>query len=512
MKIVLLNQSSSGSPQIPSVAANLASASGDLAALASLGVEHGVNMGLGDGGANDAQTVTQTVKANFDTQLANMPDFANATWFSHNIEILSVTQAIRHGPSDQPMANDGTYITVPYLGTQYPNAQMRSAMRELAARTNYTYDANSTTLLAGGALPTYTEFFDAMSACMAETMQYLQSQFNGKTLYDWRSGAKPLPWLGAGNGWWVNPDYVTNPFAYYRPNRTANGTQVYEVGENGLVLSTGGGESAAYDPAYWDAGLLTQTRKTAEHSKSFFGQAKADLICYTAYVNPSVDDLATVLPSRPYGAGYYPIGVGGSGKARFVPRQDAKDSIYKAIRWSWLEHYRSFGRHIGCYTQPCIDWWDDVDPHWGLGCSLEDWAEVKLAPLFDPATPSEAARHGIPEGLVCTGSVVFWDATDYYLRGLFGDTPKAYVNQTIDSGEYVARRNMARRAAGRTNVAVDWSGGNYSQVSANQWYQALAAILTEDMISRIQVTRNRIEKAKRQGAAKQTTLLALTGG
>ena len=71
---------------------------------------------------------------------------------------------------------------------------------------------------------------------------------------------------------------------------------------------------------------------------------------------------------------------------------------------------------------------------------------------------------------------------------------------------------MARRAAGRTSVAVDWSGGTYSQVSANQWYQALAAILTEDMISRIQVTRNRIERAKRQGATKQSTLLAMTGG
>lgn len=511
MKIVLLSQSPVGDPQIPSVAAGLASASSDLAALDAIGVQHGVNTGLGDNGANADQTITQTVKANFDTQLANMPDFVTPTWFSHNIETQALTQAIRHGPSTQPMANDGTYITVPYLSTQYPSAQMRSAMRELASRTDYTYDADSTTLLSGGAIPTYTEFFDAMSACMVETMQYLQSQFNGSTLYDWRSGAKPLPWLGTGNGWWLNPDYATNPFGYYRPNRTANGTQVYELGESSLVLSTGGGESAAYDPAYWDAGLLTQTRKTAEHSQSFFEQAKANLICYTAYVNPSTDDLATVLPSRPSGAGYYPVGIGSGGKARFVPRQDAKDSIYKAIRWSWLEHYKAFGYRIGCYTLPCIDWWATADPHWGLGCSLEEWAEVKLAPLFDPVTATEAARHGIPEGLVCTGSVVFWNATDYYLRGLFGTTPKAYVNQTIDSGEYVARRNMARRAAGRTNVAVDWSGANDAAITANPWYQALAAILTEDMIARIELTRKVMDRAARRGAARQTTLNTLLG-
>jgi hypothetical protein len=510
MKIVLLNQSNGGVPQIPSVAAGLASASSDLATLASLGVEHGVNYGLSHESANENETLTQTIKASFDVQLANMPSFVQATWFSHNVEPLPVTQGIRHGPADQPMSTDDSgYIDVRYLLTQNPHKAVKSAMRELASRTGYTYDANSPTLLSGGAVPTYTEFFNAMSACMAETMQYLQSQFNGKTLYDWRSGAKPLPWYG--DGWWVNPSWETSPFAYYRPNRTADGTQVYEIGENGLVLSTQG-EGTAYDSAYWDAGLLNQARKTAEHSRSFFSQAKAELICYPAYVSPSTDDIATVLPSRPSGAGYYPVGVGGGGKVRFVPRQNAKESIYKAMRWSWLEHYKAFGYRIGCYMLPCIDWWDDVDPHWGLRTSDEEWAEVKMAALFDPVTPSEAARHGIPEGLVCTGSVVFWNATDYYLRGLFGNTPKAYVNQTIDSGEYVARRNMARRAAGRTNVAVDWSGANDAAITANPWYQALAAILTEDLISRVEVTRNLMNRAVRRGAARQSTLASLVGG
>ena len=501
MKIVLLNQSSSGSPQIPSVAANLASASGDLAALASLGVEHGVNTGLADSGADATKTITQKTKENFDSQLSNMPTFATATWFSHNIETSSLVQAIRHGPANQAMPTDANGFTIPYLVNK--NSQMKAAMRELVARSDYTYDETSVTLLSGGAVPTYTEFYDAMVSCMAETMQYLRSQFAGSTLYDWRSGAKPLPWLGVGNGWWTNPEWETDQFGYYRPNRTSDGTQVYQLSGTELTLSTGA-ESAAYDAAYWDAGLLTQTRKTAEHTAPIVSQAPADMICYTAYVNPSTDDLQTVNPAVS-ASGYYPVGVGGSGIARFVPRQSAIDSIYKAIRYSWLEHYKALGHRIGVYTQPIFDFWTNADPHWGLSCSDEEWVSVKLDAMFDPVSADEATRHGLPQGLVVGGGLVFWNNTDSYLKFAFGASPNAAAYQGQYNGEWICRRNLIRRATGRTNVQPDWT----TAYASNQWYQALAAILTEDMISRIQVTRNRIEKAKRQGAAKQSTLASI---
>lgn len=506
MKIVLLNQSSTGLPQIPSAAAGLSSAASDLAALDALGVEHGVNAGLADSGVVDAtKTLTQKTKENFDSQLANMPSFVNATWFSHNIETLPVTQAIRHGPSSQPMDNDGTYITIPYCETQAPTNPVKSAMRELASRSDYTYDESSPTLLLGGAIPTHTEFYDAMVACMVETMQYLRSQFAGSTLYDWRSGAKPLPWLSS--GWWLNPDYLNPQYAYSRANRTANGTQTYQLGgATGfeLTLSTGG-ESQPYDAAYWDAGLLTQTRKTAEHSKPFFTQSPADIICYTAYVNPSTEDIATVNPAVST-AGYYPVGLGNGQAVRYVPRQDAIDSIYKAIRWSWLEHYRAFGHRIGCYTQPAIDFWTVYEPHWGLACSPQEWESVKLNAMFDPVTATEALRHGLPEGLVVGGSVVYWNNTDFYMRRLFGASPHASVHQGQYNGEWIARRNIERRFAGRHNTTIDWTSTNWA---TNEWYKTLAALFTEDIIERVEVTRKVLDRTAQRGAAKQSTLLGL---
>ena len=466
-----------------------------------------MNWGLGDSGVDPTKTFTQKTIENQEFQLANMPTFVNATWYSHNIETLPVTQAIRHGPSSQPMDNDGTYITIPYCLTQNPTSKVKSAMRELASRSDYTYDESSPTLLSGGAIPTHTEFYDAMIGCMVETMQHVKANFSGSTLYDWRSGAKPLPWQSS--GWWVNPDYLNPQYAYSRASRTANGTRTYQLGGatgTELNLSTGG-ESQPYDAAYWDAGLLTQTRKTAEHSKPFFTQSPADIICYTAYVNPSTEDIATVNPAVS-AAGYYPVGLGNGELVRYVPRQDAIDSIYKAIRWSWLEHYKAFGHRIGVYTQPIFDFWTNADTHWGLSCSDEEWVSVKLDAMFDPVSADEATRHGLPQGLVVGGGLVFWNNTDSYLKFAFGASPNAAAYQGQHNGEWICRRNLIRRATGRSNVQPDWT----TAYASNQWYQALAAILTEDMISRIQVTRNRIERAKRQGAAKQSTLASIRDG
>jgi hypothetical protein len=555
LKIVLMNQSLYSQWQIPSLAAGLSSASGDAAAIAALGVVHGTNSGTAAVPLQNQtdQTVTQWVLGP-DALVFTEGSFRRATttiptgygidfkWFGHDIEVEGLVKTIRHGANGSgviPTDSSGR-ITLPYVRTvdnqdnNFVTRATKTFMREVAFRHGLTFDETSPTLLRSSGstyTPTYADLSTAAIDCMRNTHRALHDTIwtgaGKETVFYHSMGVNPLPWIG--DGWWVDP-YPGSNAVTYRPNRTTAGHQVTQLNVtqtisggslNGVqvagevVLSTGV-EDTQYVHETYVAKLVEQCSKTAEHAKAFDDGSATAVGCvnYNTFIERPLSEVWSSV-GNVSGTTLFPVGGGGNGQQRYCDTAaKTRDSVYLANRYTYLGAVKQFGRRTAVWLQPAIDFWVTNDPYWGLMSSDAEFSDCSIAPLLDPVTQEEASAFGLTVGVVHVPTIIFWNSTDNYMRSLFGDAPSAAICRIRDgeNGAFLARRNMESRAAGRTNVAVDWSGGTYSQVSANQWYQALAAILTEDMISRIQVTRNRIERAKRQGAAKQSTLLAMTGG
>lgn len=555
MKIVLLNQSLYSEWQIPSLAAGLSGANGDVAALASLGVVHGTNSGTASvPPANQTdQTITQWVlgpdalvfsEGSFRRGTTTLPSGYGIEfkWFGHDIEVEGLVKSIRHGANGSgPVPTDASgRITLPYVrtvdgsGNDFVSRSTKTFMREVAFRHGLTFDESSPTLLRSNGsayTPTYADLRTAAIDCMRNTHRELRDTIwtgdGRETVFYHSMGVNPLPWLG--DGWWIDP-YPGSSSITYRPNRTTAGHQVTQLnvtqtiasgtlagvqvaGE--VVLSTAF-ESTEYVHEAYLAKLVEQCGKTAEHAKAFDDGSSTAVGCvnYNTFIEKPLSEVWSSV-TNVSGTTLFRVGGGGGGQQRYCDTAEkARDSVYLANRYTYLGAVKQFGRRAAVWLQPAIDGWSTNDPFWGLRSSDAEFAECSLRPLLDPVTEEEASAFGLAAGVVHVPTIVFWNPTDNYMRSLFGEAPSAAICRIRDgeSGPFLARRNMESRAAGRTNVAVDWSGGNYAQVTANQWYQALAAILTEDMLSRITVTRNWMNRAMRQGAAKQTTLASIRDG
>jgi hypothetical protein len=538
MRLILTNQSSTVSPQIPSLAAGLARAESDIAALKAAGCQLGVNTGAADA-QSDAELVTwPTITAKFrhfaDSVLPASSFTAGSEsmpcdWFSLNIEVQTNVTGILFGP--------GTATAIPLnhpnLNRSSPGRPVRQAMQEYAYLTDgVTYDANSGTLLADGADVTWQQFHAAMVKTQRDAYAYLKDgatpRFAGKVVYDWKQGVAPLPFLGS--GWWVNPGYEQTPREYYYyPYRTVSGAKATSLSEGVLMdaaetFAYPVPSSSPFSPQLHDERVIERAIKTAEFSTAI---AQRGVESFTAHFFHGLppDDLATADSSISGAAGYYPIGrgtrppgtpEGPQNEWMYLPsRDDVMEEISKAFRLTMLGSWKSLGARTGLMFPAAMDSVLKGNRHWGFGTPVADFKAMILDQLTEPVSASEASAFGIAEGTVMSPTVVsLWNATDFFLRGMFGssgpyDTTHVWDGQHPTTGQYFARMTMERRAAGRTNVSPNWESRDFA---SNQWYIALANILTDDIIERVQATRSALDRAACKGAAKSSTLASLVGG
>jgi hypothetical protein len=541
MRLILTNQGSTSTPQLPSVRAGLARAEGDIASLKAAGCELGVNTGAGDPQAESELTTWPTITDRFrhfaDAATGPAPSWTAGSetleckWFSVNIETSACVGGIIHGrgtdeaiPLNYTLLNRSSGATSP--------RHVRHAMAEYAARTDgVTYDINSETLLSGGVNVTWQQFYDAMIATQRDAYTYLKGgespRFGGRVVYDWKNGVSPLPFLSS--GWWINPGREQSPSDYYYyPFRTVGGIKTASVSEGALVdaseqFSYPAPAMTPYSHATHEQNVIEKAIKTAEFSKPMIQRGVEAITTHFFYGMP-LDDLATADSSVTGASGFYPIARGSrppgapGGSANewqyLSGREAAMQEIAKAFRMTMLGSWKSFGPRAGLMFPATMDSVLSGNRHWGFGTPIADFKSMILDQITEPVSASEASMFGIAAGTVMSPTVVsLWDSTDYFLRGLFGASgPNANVawnGQHPTTGEYFARMTMERRAAGRTAVAVDWSNTTWA---TNQWYIALANILSDDILERVQATRVALDRAIRKGAAKQTTLASLVGG
>lgn len=529
MRLLLTNQGVTSTPQLPSLRAGLARAEGDIAALKAAGCELGINTGAGDP-VSDAElaaypTITERYESFFDTVLAGGGPQAFAAgsetlacnWFSVNVEQSAAVAAILNGPGTADAMPSDYVLLSRTAGASAPRP-VRQAMQEYAARTSgVTYDEASATLLAGGANMTWQQFNAAMVAVQRDAYAYLKGgsspRFAGKIVYDWKQGVAPLPFLGS--GWWVNAARTATPAVYYYyPYRTATGTRTWQV--SGASMAQASESTSApiggFDQAAHDAAVTEKVIKTAEHSVAIVQRGVESLTLHYFFGMPA-DDLATADSSVTGGVGYYPVGRGAGNEWQYVSgRDNAMQEVSAALRLSLLGSWKHLGARTGLMFPAAMDDVLSGNRHWGYGTPVADFKTMILDQITTPVSSAEASRFGLTAGTVMSPSTVsLWNATDYFLRGLFGSggitQSDVWNGQHPTTGAYFARLTMERRAAGRTAVAVDWA----TPIATNQWYVALANILTDDILERVQATRAALDKAARRGAARATTLQSLVG-
>ncbi len=523
MRLILTNQGSTSTPQLPSVRAGLARAEGDIAALKAAGCELGVNAGAGSADEESDLTtwssITDAFQQSVDSVVPPVSFSAGSetlacNWFSINIEAGGNVGGIIYG------RGTADEIPLPYTllnrseGATSP-LTVRQAMQEYAYQTEgVTYDPSSETLLSGGVNVTWHQFYDAMIATQRDAYTYLKGgaspRFGGKVVYDWKNGVAPLPFLGS--GWWINPGREETPRDYYYyPYRTISGVKTTSLSDGALVDSSEHNSypqpsSNPFSQALHDERVIEKAIKAAEFSTPILQNGVDAITTHFFHGMPS-SDLATADSSIAGASGYYPIMRGSGNLWQYLSgREAAMQEIAKALRMTMLGSWKAFGRRTGLMISG--------NRHWGYGTPVEDFKSMILDQITEPVSSSEASTFGIAAGTVMSPTAVsLWNATDYFLRGLFGASgitqADVWNGQHPTTGEYFARMTMERRAAGRTNVTPDWHNTNWN---TNQWYIALANILSDDILERVQATRVALDRAARKGAARQSTLTSMIGG
>jgi len=544
MRLILTNQGSTSTPQLPSVRAGLLRAEGDIAALKAAGCELGVNAGAGSADEElDLTTwssITEAVQQSVDNVVPPAPFSAESqtlacNWFSINIEAGGNVGGIIHGRGTAEEIPLSYALLDRREGATSP-LTVRQAMQEYAYQTEgVTYDPSSETLLSGGVDVTWHQFYDAMIATQRDAYTYLKGgaspRFGGKVVYDWKNGVAPLPFLGS--GWWINPGREASPREYYYyPYRTISGVRTTSLSNGELLLSSEQNSYpvpsvSPYSQELHEATVIEKAIKAAEFSIPILQNGVDAITTHFFHGMPS-DDLATADSSIPGASGYYPIMRGSSNLWQYLSgREAAMQEIAKALRMTMLGSWKAFGRRTGLMFPATMDSVISGNRHWGYGTPVEDFKSMILDQITEPVSSSEASTFGIAAGTVMSPTVVsLWNATDYFLRGLFAaiinnpggpdHNPNGGIKQKDvwngqhpTTGQYFARMTMERRAAGRTNVTPDWHNINFG---TNQWYIALANILSDDILERVEATRVALDRAARKGAARQSTLTSLIGG
>lgn len=550
MKLILVQQvdPSGPTPQVPTKAAGLSRASGDLAAIKAAGFAFGVNSGVGTEGNNAFSTLTSHFRgAMTGSQAAgwsgilspavragwDVPDY-DVGWLSMNIEPTALVNLVLRnnweGATDVavPLTVGGN-IDIPWLSTTSPTQMTRQVMGEVALRSGGTlaYSASSPTLLVNTAgstthVPTYARLHDAMKACLEDAASWLRGTasggpgWTGRIVHDWRQGVSPMPF--GGSGWYQFPSGINQ--GYYVPHRTALSHVVQYAPATGSTLSSWSPGSTYSGETNHLSKVVNKSLQTSRNSAAIW--RGIDAVTASFYYEPAsvgiqvIDSTFSGVSGKHLEVGIQP-GEGWRWPSLLLPEADAKAAIKHAARSTWLGSWRHMGPESGLWINGSFGLNYGSTPFWGLSSTTADLKAAVLDAITDPVTSSEISDYGLgvmgvqAGDVLVPGHLVVWNATDYYLRSLFANNasslPGGVYPDLVVGGQQVgptkARENIERRASGRTSVPTAWNNRTFA---TNDWYKALAEILTDDLIDRCEAIQSHFQAATLKAAARRTRL------
>lgn len=556
MKVVLVQQvdpSAGGTSfQIPSRAASLDGALGDAQAIKSLGIGFGINSGVGTTNNPSFADVTSHFRgAMTGSQDANWqgildpnhqagwdaPSTSDVKWLSMNIEPTEIVAAVNGVDPDASLevpvpTNAGGNVDLPWLKTADPSVGMvRQFMGEVARQRDLTYDATSPTLLkkkdGSVHVPTYADLHESAVACMNGASEWLRGTSDAgpgwqhEIINDWRQGINPIPF--SGSGWWTMP--ASSSTAYLVPNRGASDKVVKYVrnGSPQQFLDWTPGNNYG-NASLFQSRIIDKAFVTSVNARRILPRVAS--VTSSFYFEPStlgISDLDASLLSIVSGKWLEVNIQGGESTFKYdsllLSEVDAKESIKKAARASWLGTWSALGPQSGFWVNGTFGFNYGNTPFWGLTSTPADFKACVLDALTDPVTSSEVSGYnlspwGVQAGdVLIPGTFVIWNATQYYLQSLFSSSANALpggiypsiLHDGVQVGPLMARNNLEHRAllAGWSSSTVPTAWENRS-FSTNQWYKALARILTDDLIERCEAVQSAFNAARLKGAARSS--------
>jgi hypothetical protein len=343
----------------------------------------------------------------------------------------------------------------------------------------------------------------------------------------------------AGTGWWNNPpQFAAN-------NTIAFGTDSYN--KNAASARSFGEGNTGFTNYIWDVTNLSVTAQSgnnnqwesggsyplgsrenrakamsfegASHCAAIFSNCQdIDCFVYQFYETlPNHDlreicatanwDIANFTGSNAPSDPYTPVGSGQlqyfMGPASFdvsatgatlvpsgtlnswLPKENKKIALYRALRLNWLAFYKHFGRKAAIGTELHFDAFLRQNIHLGFATEHQDFKDVYLKSLYDPITAEEASLYGFVEGEVLKPKYfVFWCASYFFLECAFGSPTsetqssarKSYINGYM-------RKNLETRFPPTGGITADWREGS-------AWHKYLCRQLDYFGLERVRTVRN----------------------